>query len=160
MLDRYGTEINVGATVLLNVEAMKSWLAAVAEREDIIPPMGDPCTYYKVNAIFVDTQTVHISCPTFIGIVPAYCVTVTDLSDNAMERGQGLIEYALVLLLIFIIVAVVSTLIIDMGKGAAPTLQQKVEQDIAEYEAWVDTCVSLETYDRETCELLGLRNDD
>ena len=77
-----------------------------------------------------------------------------------LERGQGLIEYALILILLVVIVIVVSSIFqAGFQHVPQPSLEHTVQQTLDAYEQWVDTCVATERYDRETCEQLGLRGD-
>jgi Flp pilus assembly pilin Flp len=81
-----------------------------------------------------------------------------------LERGQGLVEYVLIAVLLLVVVIIMGSVLFPTVFGIvnpAPTsnLEQQVQLTLDAYEQWVDTCVAQERYDRATCEQLGLQQD-
>jgi hypothetical protein len=81
-----------------------------------------------------------------------------------LERGQGLVEYALIAVLLLVVIIIMGSVLFPTVFGIvnptpAPSLEYQVKLTLAAYEQWVDTCVAQERYDRATCEQLGLQGD-
>jgi Flp pilus assembly pilin Flp len=81
-----------------------------------------------------------------------------------LECGQGLVEYALIAVLLLVVITIMGSVLFPTVFGAVkpistPNLEQQVQLTLDAYEQWVDTCVAQERYDRATCEQLELQQD-
>ena len=82
--------------------------------------------------------------------------------NRKLESGQGIVEYAFILVLLLIVVIIIGSIFAPetfeqlIGKPTDDTLEYSVQQTLDAYERWVDVCVADERYDRATCEQLGL----
>lgn len=81
-----------------------------------------------------------------------------------IEHGQGLVEYALIAILLLVVIVIVGAILFPSVFGAVnptsvPGLESQVQLTLDAYDMWVDTCVAQERYDRETCEQLGFSKD-
>lgn len=71
-----------------------------------------------------------------------------------MQKGQGLVEYAVVLLLIMVVIIIVVTLLSTVLTNVTETAQDIIESQPSAFEVrqqFVNECLASEQFTREEC---------